>query len=274
MLDCKILITLISGLILSPMAGAAQTPGPLLQPYQDHWFFSTEAAHAGQHRLFYQVCNRSSGNSAFRWDGAGFAVRAFSELKPDWCAFKNTYSAVKASPKPHQVKIQGKETGSVLTWSPDGEDGPFQSIYSYIETGTTGPEGFTAHSIISIEVQISADGGGTIVITSSGAFADVAIAFPAASIDPTSILDLADENVETSSTPLSEIGPAGEENAVVVIDNPDALAILIKPSETQNFTASFKSADLRQLGGRVHIFGRIANEIVILNEVPMPKPPS
>ncbi|MEP3255945.1 MAG: hypothetical protein ABJN26_22640 [Stappiaceae bacterium] len=197
-------------------------------------------------------------------------MTAFSELQSGWCAFKNTYTKETTSPKPHDVKLQGKQTGSVITWSPDNDDGPIQSIYSYIETGTNGPEGFVEHSIISIDVQIGGDGSGTLVISSSGAFADVAIAFPSSSIDPSTVLDLQSGNVETSTSSASEIKPETDQ---VVVDNPDATALLIQPTKDRNFTASFKSADLRQLGGTVHIYGRVADGLAVLNEVAMPRPP-
>jgi len=270
--SCVILTT-----ILTFFSSAyAQTKGPHLHPLHEHWFFSAQTEHAGTQRVFYQVCNRSDGSSALKWHGAGFGITAFAELKSNFCAFKDIYNDAQYSPKAHKVEVQGKGPGSIITWSRDRSSKYKRWVYSLIETTFTKPAGKIQHSIISLRVDIEADGSGQLRISSSGNFADVVVRFPESEVDPNSVLNLATDNVDTRSTTLAEEDSSPSKDTLDLTEGDDrnAPAMLITSKKDGNFRASFKTKDLEQLGGTIKIYGRANNRLVIINDVPMPEKPS
>jgi hypothetical protein len=256
-----------------PAMSFAQSLRPHLEEYEDHWFFSALTKHAGYPRLFYQVCNRSTGNSAFNWQGAGFGVRAFAELAPDFCAFKNTYTQYSASPKPHSVHFQGKYPGQVMTWSIDRQSGFAQAVYSSVEATVFGPDGFVEHSMISLDVRI-VDGIATLVITSSGSFSDVVIEFPESEVDALKLLDFVDGDVEVANLPLSSLGVS--EVFDLSLGDSSSTALLLTPSgsidveQPTAFTLSLKTGTISELGGSANVFGRVGEETVIYSQVALP----
>lgn len=254
----------------------AQQNGPQLQPFHQLWFFSAPASHSEHPRIFYQVCNRSDGHSAFRWHGAGFGVAASAEIPPNICAFKNTYSNAPRSPKPQNVTVQGKGSGPILTWTLDSPDDVFGQIYSYIEATISGPDGFVDQSIISIEVIVDGSGAGELTISSSGAFDSVIVLFPEGSVDPNEILGLSDGNVNVSANRFSELSEisSSETQELISDQNGQLQVVLVERQESREFSGNFKFEDLTQLGGRVVFFGRIGDDIVTLSETTMPRVPS
>jgi hypothetical protein len=259
--------SLLFPLFLFPHPTLAEEYGATLEPYLDHWFFSSRSDHAGFPRLFYQVCNRSDGNSAFSWEGAGFGVRAFAELPPNFCAFKNTYSHETASPKPHIVQFQGGNSGKVITWSIDRDNSWTQSVYTSIEASIFREEGTIDQSMISMEMTYTEDGA-KLIISSSGYFSDVVIDFPESEIDPTELLRLVENTVSLSSMPLGEL--ISEDDFGLNLVEGQVPALVLAGRDTRGFSAQFDVPFPWDLGTAVILIGRVNGTAVVYNQALLP----
>ncbi|NHB75867.1 hypothetical protein [Rhodobacter calidifons] len=247
--------------------------GPELHPFHQIWFFSAPVSHEAYPRIFYQACNRSEGSTAFRWLGAGFGVAASAELPSNICAFKNTYSNASRSPKPYDVTVQGRGTGPIMTWTWDAPDSLLSQIYSYVEATISGPDGYADQSVISIGVIVNESGGAEIRISSSGVFDSLVVVFPEGLVNPNDVLNLGDTNAEISGRQLSDLTELSSPDTESLFGDQKAelQSVLIEGQASGGFSTNFKVEDLTQLGGTVVIFGRVDNDIVILNETAIPE---
>lgn len=266
----KILVAAIAVPVAISLPARADPGPPELHVFGDHAFFSARTDEAGDTRLFYQACNHADHPSAFRWYGAGFAVTAFAELAPGYCAFKQVYEQTPSSAKPHKVKMQGGAQSQVRTWSFDVED-VVSRFLSYVETSVTGPDNALEQSKISVDIRMNGDGTGTMRVLTTGAFDEIVIALPDSGEDPAKGLELISGDVSVEPADLGAETASDEE--VSAVDDPQAPALAIIPKTDSGVLAEFSVSGELLAGRRAALYGRIGQRVALATEILFPRRP-